>query len=288
MSAWVMTFGGLAAGAGAAVAGGMLAIRRYVRRARNDYQRRPQLWNRFYALDWGDNTTNNYGFAPACGEGAQRFQEQMYRELLARLRSKQPITPGMSLLEVSCGRGGGLAAFLAEAPGVFDAVGLDIASSAVEYCRRRYAGSGSLRFVQGSALSLPFHDSTFDVVLNVEASNDYGDRAGFFREVARVLKPGGVFLYADSLRSTRVKAARRDLLAAGLAAEFEDITANVLEACRLDTPRRRRVLRDHLPIAGRLMFRRQLRNYAGLEGSRKFCAFADGRRTYLMSAGVKR
>ena len=54
---------------------------------------------------------------------------------------------------------------------------------------------------QGSALDLPFPDASFDVVLNVEASNDYGDRRRFFREVARVLKPDGIFLYADSFRS---------------------------------------------------------------------------------------
>ena len=33
----------------------------------------------FYALDWGDTATNNYGFAPADEDHPQRFQRQMYR-----------------------------------------------------------------------------------------------------------------------------------------------------------------------------------------------------------------
>ena len=125
-----------AVGAAALVAlGGGPALRRYLRGARDDHRRRPALWNRFYAMDWGDTTTNNYGFAPAEGDHPQRFQHQMYRELLRRLIAKRPLTPGMKLLEISCGRGGGLNAFIAAAPGVFDATGLDVAGSAIAFCR---------------------------------------------------------------------------------------------------------------------------------------------------------
>ena len=86
----------------------------------------------------------------------------------------------MKLLEVSCGRGGGLNAFVAAAPGIFDATGLDVAASAIAFCRSTYGENDRLRFVEGSALDLPFPDASFDVVLNVEASNDYGDRPRFF------------------------------------------------------------------------------------------------------------
>ena len=87
--------------------GGKTALRRTLRRARDDHAKRPALWNRFYALDWGETSTNNYGFAPAEGEHPQRFQHQMYRELLKLLKAKRPLQAGMTLLEVSCGRGGG-------------------------------------------------------------------------------------------------------------------------------------------------------------------------------------
>ena len=277
-----------AAGAAALVAlGGGAVFRRYLRGARDDHGKRPALWNRFYAMDWGDTTTNNYGFAPAEGDHPQRFQHQMYRELLRRLKDKRALTSGLKLLEVSCGRGGGLNAFLSAAPGVFDATGLDVAASAIAFNRATYGESETLRFVEGSALELPFPDASFDVVLNVEASNDYGDRPRFFAEVARVLRPDGLFVYTDSFRTAHAAEMKEQLAAAGFAAEFDDVTDNVAEACRLDSPRRRDLIRRQAPLAARLALKRQLANYAGIEGSNKYRQFAERRRAYLMTAATK-
>ena len=282
----------IALGAAAAAAllayGGRSALRRTLRRARDDHAKRPALWNRFYAMDWGDTTTNNYGFAPAEGDHPQRFQHQMYRELLRLLKEKRPLEPGLKLLEVSCGRGGGLNAFLASAPGVFDATGLDVAASAIAFCRSTYGESDRLRFVEGSALDLPFPDASFDAVLNVEASNDYGDRPRFFAEVARVLKPDGLFLYTDSFRAAQAEQMKAELAQAGFEAEFTDITGNVAEACRLDSPRRRELIARQAPLVGKLLFRRQLENYAGVEGSGKYRQFAERRRAYLMTAATRK
>jgi SAM-dependent methyltransferase len=280
---------GGAAAAALALAGGPKSVRRYLRRLRDDHSRRPDLWNRFYAMNWGDTTTNNYGFAPAEGDHPQRFQHQMYRELLRLLRARRPLEAGTRLLEVSCGRGGGLDAFLAgAAPALVDATGLDVAASAIAFCRATYGENDRLHFVEGSALDLPFPDASFDVVLNVEASNDYGDRPRFFAEVHRVLRPGGVFLYTDSFRTAQAEQMQEELAAAGFDAEFTDITSNVAEACRLDSPRRRAVIRRQAPLIGRVMFGRQLENYAGVEGSNKYRQFAEGRRAYLMTAAVMR
>jgi ubiquinone/menaquinone biosynthesis C-methylase UbiE len=257
-----------------------------LRKARDDHSKRPALWNRFYSIDWGETNTNNYGYAPASGDHPQRFQHQMYLQLLERLREEREVWPGMKLLEVSCGRGGGLIALLSQAPDL-DAIGLDVAQSAVEFCRRTHGETDRLRFVQGSALDLPFPDASFDVVVNVEASNDYGDRARFFREAARVLKEDGILLYADTVKQGRLEAMEQDLASAGFQAEFRDITNNVTEACRLDTPRRREIIRHHAPLLSRVFLKRQLENYAAIEGSDKFAAFAERRRTYFMTAAFK-
>lgn len=274
---------------GGAALAGPPALRRYVKKARRDHSNRPRMWDRFYSFDWGETTTNNYGFAPATGDHPQRFQHQMYRELLAMLKEKRELRPGMKLLEVSCGRGGGLQAFIAAAPpGTFDATGLDIASSAIAFCRRTYGESDQLRFVEGSATALPFPDKSFDVVINVEASNDYPERERFFHEVARVLKDDGVFVYTDNLQTRRIDRTRGYFEAAGFEAEFRDITANVAEACRLDTPRRRQVIRERAPLLGRLVFLKTLENYAGVEGSDKHRSMLDGRRSYLMTAATRK
>ena len=281
---------GAAAAAGLFALGAGFTVRRTLRSARDQHSKRPALWNRFYAMDWGETTTNNYGFAPAQGAHPQRFQHQMYRELLRLLGVKRPLEPQsepLKLLEVSCGRGGGLNALVSAAPGVFDATGLDVAGSAIAFCRANYGEDERRRFVEGSALDLPFPDASFDVVLNVEASNDYGDRPRFLAEVARVLRPDGVFAYTDSFRPAQAEQMRAELANAGFAAEFTDITGNVAEACRLDSPRRREVIRQRVPLVARLLFRRQLENYAGIEGSSKYRAFAEHRRSYLMTAAVR-
>ena len=281
---------GAAAAAGLFALGAGFTVRRTLRSARDQHSKRPALWNRFYAMDWGETTTNNYGFAPAQGAHPQRFQHQMYRELLRLLKVKRPLetqSEPLKLLEVSCGRGGGLNALVSAAPGVFDATGLDVAGSAIAFCRANYGEDERRRFVEGSALDLPFPDASFDVVLNVEASNDYGDRPRFLAEVARVLRPDGVFAYTDSFRPAQAEQMRAELANAGFAAEFTDITGNVAEACRLDSPRRREVIRQRVPLVARLLFRRQLENYAGIEGSSKYRAFAEHRRSYLMTAAVR-
>ena len=110
MSVWAWAMGSLVL-----LAGGCAILpkwfERNLRSARDDHSRRPALWERFYSVDWGATTTNNYGFAPARGDHPERFQHQMYRELFERLKAKRPLEGRLKVLEVSCGRGGGLMAF---------------------------------------------------------------------------------------------------------------------------------------------------------------------------------
>ena len=286
MAGWVLGVGAVAIAVGLTAASAKLARKR-LQRARADHRNRPALWNRFYAIDWGETATNNYGFAPADGDHPQRFQHQMYREMLELLQQKRPLTSELRLLEVSCGRGGGLNALLDASGSKLSATGLDVAASAIAYCRRAY-DRPNLDFVEGSATDLPFGDASFDVVLNVEASNDYEDRQRFFREVARVLKPDGIFLYTDSFKTPQIDQMQRDLFKAGFEAEFTDVTKNVIEACRADTPRRREVVRRYAPLAARMLLGKSLANYAAMEGSTKFNAFVTGKRTYLMTAATRR
>jgi ubiquinone/menaquinone biosynthesis C-methylase UbiE len=245
-----------------------------------------RLWDWFYSLDWGEVRTNNFGFSPAEGEGPERFQHQMYAELLKRLLAAGGPPPSTDLLEVSCGRGGGLAHLVPDWPGAVDAVGLDVADSAIRFCGQAYADLPNLRFVRGSALALPFADESFDVVVNVEASNDYGDFDAFLREVRRVLRPNGAFLYCDSLRAGEAGAAAALLAQAGLDGELVDITGNVVAACEADTARRLALIAS-APFLLRLFFRRQLADYAAVAGSFRLEELRCRRRLYLMTSAVR-
>jgi ubiquinone/menaquinone biosynthesis C-methylase UbiE len=275
-----------------AVAVHSMAVRaadKLLRGRRRSYGKvRSQLYEHVYGLNWGDVTTNNYGFAPAEGDGRERFQLQMYKELYKLLDSSGRLQAHTDLLEVSCGRGGGLVHLLQAWPNSSRAVGLDYSEKALQFCRRTHGHIANLAFVRGSALQLPFADETFDVVLNVEASNDYGDHRAFYREVHRVLRPGGVFLYSDTRRPQLVAAIEQAMREAALDGQFRDITSHVAEACRLDSDRRRGLIRYGVPWYLRILFGKQLANYAAIEGTRKFEAFRSSRRFYFMTCAIKR
>jgi ubiquinone/menaquinone biosynthesis C-methylase UbiE len=105
---------------------------------------------------------------------------------------------GKRVLEVSCGAGGG-ASYIVRTLRPASYTGLDLNPASIDFCRKRHNLSG-LDFVQGDAENLPFADQTFDAVINVEAAHQYPDFRRFLCEVARVLRPGGHFVYTDSRR----------------------------------------------------------------------------------------
>jgi SAM-dependent methyltransferase len=79
-------------------------------------------------------------------------------------------------------------------------VGLDLTE---EYCRvaemlsARVGLADRTAFRQGSALSLPFPDAHFDVVWTEHVQMNIADKAGFYRELGRVLKPSGQLAFHD-------------------------------------------------------------------------------------------
>jgi len=102
-----------------------------------------------------------------------------------------------------------------------------------------------------------------------------------------VLRPGGVLLYCDTRRPDRIARTEQAMRAAQLDGELRDITANVLEACRLDTPRRQALIRRRIPWLYRLVLKKVLANYAAVAGSERFEDFRLGRRKYIMACAVK-
>lgn len=117
---------------------------------------------------------------------------------LYHVTASQVDLAGKRVLEVSCGAGGG-ASYIMRTLGPASYTGMDLNPASIELCRREHRIPG-LEFVQGDAQNLPFPDEAFDAVINVEASHQYPDFIGFLAEVARVLRPGGHFLYTDNRR----------------------------------------------------------------------------------------
>ena len=122
-----------------------------------------------------------------------RYSIQLYH----RTATKVDLT-GKRVLEVSCGHGGG-ASYLMRTQGPAAYTGLDLNPVGLDFCRKKHQ-LPCLDFVHGSAEELPFADQSFDAVINIEASHCYARFPQFLAEVARVLRPGGHFLYADVRR----------------------------------------------------------------------------------------
>jgi phthiocerol/phenolphthiocerol synthesis type-I polyketide synthase E len=133
------------------------------------------------------------------------------------------------VLDVGCGRGGtaGLMAEQFEA----EVTGVDLSSAAIGFCRRTHRNP-RVTFEVGDAEHLPCDDASFDAVTNVESSHTYPNLRAFYAEVARVLVPGGVFLYTDLLPVARWLEVRALLGPLGLKIKDDrEITPNVLASC---------------------------------------------------------
>ena len=245
--------------------------------------RREELYDRLYSLGWGETTTNNYGFAPAEGHAPERFQMQLYTELLHLLDGWRAKSPIVHVLEVSCGRGGGLGHLARRLPRHAEVVGMDFSAHAIAFCKVHYAQVANMAFVRGHALDLPFKRASFDLVVNVEASHAYGDDRAFLREIRRVLHPEGRFLYADYRARKKLPRLEQQARRAGLAGELHDITKNVVRACELDAERRRRIIRSGLPWYARMLVGSSLEAYSGLPGTPNFERFRSGERTYFLT-----
>lgn len=93
-------------------------------------------------------------------------------------------------LDIGCGVGYGTAA-LAEIAS--SATGIDLAPDAISYAREHYNRPG-LRFMAGSATSLPFPDASFDLITAYEVIEHLADGDQLLAEARRVLRPGGILL----------------------------------------------------------------------------------------------
>jgi len=116
----------------------------------------------------------------------------------AELAKLAGITADMRVLDVGSGVGGP-ARYLAAAHGC-RVTGVDLSAPFVEaarYLTERTGQSGLVSFETASALELPFEDGRFDVVLLQHVAMNIADRALLYRELRRVLKPGGRFATYD-------------------------------------------------------------------------------------------
>lgn len=106
------------------------------------------------------------------------------------------MTEGTRVLDLGSGTGGPTAYMAAK--GGCHMVGVEINAVGVEVANRLLRDSdleGRVEFVQADGMDMPFADRSFDVALSMNVMNVFPDKLGLFREVYRVLHPGGSWAF---------------------------------------------------------------------------------------------
>lgn len=105
--------------------------------------------------------------------------------------------PRERILDLGCGNGM-LTVEIARAIGSEGEVtGLDLSEEMMSAARTKCEGMGQARFLEGSALDIPFLDDCFDKAVSLQVFEYIEDVPAALAEVARVLRPGGRFVIAD-------------------------------------------------------------------------------------------
>lgn len=103
---------------------------------------------------------------------------------------------GRRVLEVGCGRGVGMG--IVRSLGATHVTGFDLDPAMVALAQQRLArAAGSVHVFVGDAAAIAAPDRSFDVVVDYGIMHHVPEWQQSLHEIARVLKPGGMFYFED-------------------------------------------------------------------------------------------
>src|SRR6202000_2627296 len=147
------------------------------------------------------------------------------------------LRPGEVVVDLGCG--GGLDVFLAarKVGPEGRAIGIDMTSSMVERARPNADSGGytNVEFHEANIDNIPLPDASVDCVISNCVLNLAPDKPAVFREIARILKPGGRLAVSDiALKAELPEAIARSMAAyvgcIGGAISIDDYTAGLRAA----------------------------------------------------------
>jgi len=129
-------------------------------------------------------------------------QDYLWRpRALWSLERRRRGRPTRSILDIGCGTGELARLASRRFPGA-KVSGLDLTRAMLTLAYARSLRSVGGRWVEGSALALPFPDGRFDAVLSAFLLRNLPDLGAGFREMRRALGPGGTLLALEITEPT--------------------------------------------------------------------------------------
>ena len=154
------------------------------------------IYDHVHATWWDED-----GFMALLRTSVNPPRFEYFRKLLLERLSLDP--QGLRVLDVGCG--GGLLSEEFAALGC-TVTGVDQSVPTLTAARSHAERSGlSIRYLEGCAESLPFDAEAFDVVCCCDVLEHVDDPDVVVREISRVIKPGGVFLFDTINRTLKSK-----------------------------------------------------------------------------------
>jgi SAM-dependent methyltransferase len=108
------------------------------------------------------------------------------RTVLERVISDLPVPNGARILDAGCGSGRNMVELARHGT----VTGIELSETSVGLARARDAGE----VIEGSVLTMPFDESSFDLAVSLDVIEHLEDDAGALRELRRVVVPGGPLL----------------------------------------------------------------------------------------------
>ena len=126
------------------------------------------------------------------------FRDWFMRGEMAAFRRLADLPAGAAVLDMGCGRGTSVR-LIREMFQPARLVAFDVDAAVIEQAGRRLAPllGEAVELRVADATRLPFADAEFDAALELGILHHIPDWRAALRETARVLKPGGVFYFAE-------------------------------------------------------------------------------------------
>lgn len=101
-----------------------------------------------------------------------------------------------NVLEIAAGTGALTRKIASSLPAATRIVATDLNQPMLDYAMARQPGDREIAWRQADAATLPFEDAMFDAVVCQFGAMFFPDKTHAYREVRRVLRPGGHFLFS--------------------------------------------------------------------------------------------